>query len=73
MEIGLSYGAISDPLEDQIIAQGFTVDKKQIDHLQADLDAIIRLRIRGFILDSQIDKYLQKLHKKVCQIVTIKH
>jgi len=60
-QIGIHFGALSDSIEEQLKNQEFSFNKKEIDLLQEDLDAIIRLHIRGYIVDSAIDK----IHKKL--------
>lgn len=68
--LGLYFGALSDSLEDQLTKQGFNFDKKEVDHFQQDIDALNRLRIRGYIIDSQIDKISQKLFNKIKSHIT---
>lgn len=62
--ISLSMGALSKPLVEQFIEQGF-VAPKQIELYQQDADAITRLLIRGFIPPSVAHKARQKLVKEI--------
>lgn len=45
--IGLNYGAISDPLSKQLKQQGLEFDVKVITNLEKCLDGLIRCRMQG--------------------------
>lgn len=63
--LSLYLGVLSDSLEKQLTEQGFEFDQKEIEHFQKDVDALNRVRIRGYIVDSQIQKIDQKLFNKI--------
>jgi len=64
MQIGFSYGCLSDPLEKQAKKQGFTLGEKakKMEHLK---DCVIKLRFGIDIPDGIYDKLLKKLNKTV--------
>lgn len=64
-KLQLSFGAMSPGLNVQIASQDLKYDIDEIDHLQRDVDAMNRLRIRGYIPDGQIAKLNQKIFKKI--------
>lgn len=65
--IGINYGAISDPISKQLKDQGLEFDEKTIANLEKCLDGLIRCRIQGILVDSAYNKALPKLHKKVME------
>lgn len=71
--LSLYLGALSDSLEKQLTEQGFEFDKKEIEHFQKDMDALNRIRIRGYIGDSQIERIDQKLFNKIKAHITQKN
>lgn len=68
----LSFGALANRLEDQLIKQGFDFNQEEVEQFQQDIDAVIRLRIRGYIPDSQIDKMNKRLLKEIAASITQK-
>jgi len=64
-KIGLRFGAMADPLEDQLRDQGFTATRKQLKVWDKLAFSITMLRIHCLIPDSQADKAYDKLMKKV--------
>ena len=64
-KLGIYFGAISDPLSTQLRKQKYLFDKEKVKHFQRDIDALNRLRIRGYITDSQTDAATGKLYKKI--------
>lgn len=67
--IGISYGAMSDTISDQLIKQGLSFNKETIENFEKCRDGLLRCRFAGIIIDSQYDKILPKLHKKIMQHV----
>lgn len=63
--IGIRLGALSDPIADQLKNQNFKFDEKEIAQFQHDAEALTRLRVRGYIADSVMDKLSQKLANKI--------
>lgn len=64
-KLGLKFGALSDPISTQLRQQGFKFNVKEIMHLQEDLQAIQRLRIKGYVGDALSGKLYDKLFKKI--------
>ena len=63
-EITFCFGALSDPLEQQANAQGFTLgDKEEL--LQELNNAVITCWIYDLCTDSQHTAMMNKLHKKI--------
>lgn len=70
MELRLHYGALADPLIDQLYKQGLRF--KQADYskrYQAYSDAIVKLHLGGVLTDGEVDKARQRLHKLITQNV----
>ena len=63
-EVMFQYGALSDPLEQQANAQGFTLGDKA-EQLQKLNNAMIMCWLHGLCTDSQSDAMIDKLQKKV--------
>jgi L-serine deaminase len=74
--LGIHFGALSDPIADQLKNQNLKFDEKEVYQFQQDAEALTRLRIRGYIADSVVDKINQKLYNKieshVCKINNLK-
>lgn len=67
-EVMFSYGALSDPLEQQANAQGFTLgDNAEL--LQKLNNAMILCWIHGLCTNSQQEAMLNKLHKKIMKVL----
>jgi hypothetical protein len=64
MQVGFSYGALSDSLETQANNQGFTLGKQK-EVLEQCMDAIMRLRFGIDVPDSIHNKLIERLNKKV--------
>jgi len=62
---GISYGALADPIGEQIKEQGYKFDKKTVDGFQQMIDAANTLRFGSLIPDSVFGKIIEKLHKKI--------
>ncbi len=59
------FGAISDKLSKQLKDQKFKFNKDNVNHFEEDIEAMNRLRIRGYLTDSVADKVRAKLYKKI--------
>ena len=60
------FGAVSDPLHDQLSAQGLRVDNMAaLLHLEADAKAVTRLNVRGMIPDSVAHAARKKIMKAI--------
>lgn len=65
-QIGLSFGALSEPLSEQLKKQGFKFKEETIKTNQKELDAITQLRFGNQLLtDSMADKLIIKLYRKI--------
>ena len=62
--IEFHHGALSDPYEEQANAQGFTLGKER-ELLEKLGFSLVFCHIHGLFPDSQYDKALQKLQKKL--------
>ena len=67
MQIGISFGAMADPLRDQLKAQGLRMPEEKMNHLQSDIDALVRLSIRGLLCDSDANRTRRKLLKRIIE------
>lgn len=63
-EITFSYGAWSDPIEEQANAQGFTLGNKA-DKWQKVYDAMVMLHIHDILTDGQYTKAIERYQKKM--------
>lgn len=60
--LSISVGALSDKLVRQFKAQGFVAkDWEALSHIQSDLDALVRLKVRGVIPSSAYNRAAKKL------------
>lgn len=69
-QFGLSLGALSPKLADQLQEQGLTMEKHNINHWQRVIDALIRIRFAGLLTDSQYDAAARKMVKKISEDIT---
>jgi hypothetical protein len=61
---GISFGALSDDIEDQLLRQGFTLgDKAQ--KTQRCADYISYLRIHSMLTETESDRARQRLMKEI--------
>lgn len=67
-QVGFSYGAVADPLEQQANEQGYTLGEKA-EHFEKCKEAIVRLMFADILTDSQRDKAYQKLNKQVAKVL----
>ena len=65
MKVGISFGAMADPLKDQLKSQGLKMGAEKCNHFQLDIDALIRLSIRGVLCDSDANRTRRKLMKRI--------
>jgi len=65
----LAFGAISAPLATQLIDQDLNFNDDELAHFQADHDAIVRLKVRGYVSDTIRDNLYNKLHKRITKHV----
>lgn len=63
-EVMFSYGALSDPLEQQANSQGYTLGKES-ELLQKLNNSMIMCWIHGLCTNSQQEAMMNKLQKKI--------
>lgn len=63
--IDISFGALADPIEQQLLSQNLPYIPEAVRHFQLDLDAIIRLAVHGLLPDSQRRQLQHKLFKRI--------
>ena len=73
----IAFGAFAPKLREQIIAAGFELKEPVVKsslyltHLQADADAVARLRIRARITEAQARAAERKIVKEIGQLLVI--
>lgn len=67
--IELEIGALAPKIAAQMKNQGIKIEQGDLDQLQKDADAIVRLHIRGFLNDSTVKKVREKLFYNVKKAV----
>ena len=72
IQVGIHFGALSEPLRKQLAEQKLSFDKVLIAYYQKCMDAINVLRISGCMTDKVADKVRQSLHKKIVSHVAKK-
>lgn len=71
--VGISYGVMSNKINEQLDSQGFNYDLEKINSFEREREAINILRFGSLLTDSMIDKILPKLHKKIVSHVAKKN
>jgi hypothetical protein len=66
MTISLYFGALCDPINKQLNAQGYGLSEKESELFQEIANAIIMLKLHGIIPSSTVLKAEQKLMKMIC-------
>jgi len=66
MTISLHFGALCNPINEQLNKQGYGLSEKDSERFQGIADAIIMLKLQGVIPDSIVLKAEQKLMKMIC-------
>ena len=67
MRVSIAFGAMADPLKDQLRQQGLHMNAGKCGHFQRDMDAINRLLIRGMASDSEGTKIRRRLLKSILE------
>jgi hypothetical protein len=67
MTISIYFGALCDPINKQLIAQGYSIAENDSLRLQDIADAIIMLRLHRIIPDSVVHNAERKLMKKIVE------
>lgn len=65
-ELSIAFGALSDPLEQQLQKQGLTLGMSAPKFERA-ADSIVFLRIHGYLTDSAADSARKKLIKDIAR------
>ena len=67
-QLRISFGAMSPQLSEQL--KEFNIENSEtIEHMQKDINALNRVRIRGLIAPSQVANGEKKLFKKITKLV----
>lgn len=61
----ISFGALAEPIKDQLDKQGFKYDLKEVQHFEKLKESLIYIRFADLLVDSQYDKAIQKFFKKI--------
>lgn len=69
LQVGISYGAMSEPISTQLTKQGLQFDVKKVTRFEELLDHFHHLRFSDLLTDSMCDTILKKLHKQIMQHV----
>ena len=64
-ELCIDFGALAYPLSDQIKPHCMSAEK--LEHFQRDADAIVRLCVRGLLIDSAAHICRKKLMRRITQ------
>ena len=65
MDIGIAFGALSEPIKKQLNEQGYTLENLREDKFEKLRKSILMLGFHGYISDSQQKKCFQKLIKEI--------
>lgn len=71
MRIEISFGALAEPLADQLRQQGLLIGREKCSRFQSDMDASARLSVRGLLSDSEATKVRRRLLKAILSEVEI--
>jgi hypothetical protein len=63
--VSLHFGALCEPINKQLNAQGYSLSEKEADRFQHIIDCIISLKLNGIIPDSVVRTSEQKLIKMI--------
>lgn len=70
--VDIAFGAMSPPISAQLDSNGFAYDRAEIEHIESDAKAAIRLRVRGLLTDSQFDIVAQRMMKRIKHAIRLK-
>lgn len=60
-QLFISVGGMSESVKKQVVDQGWNIDIEEVKLFDKLLDALILLRIQGYIPDRQYDKSMRKV------------
>jgi len=69
-EVAILFGAVADPIKQQISAQFFAARDSDCEWWQRDADAITRLDVSGLLPRSVVLATRKKLMKRIASCVT---
>lgn len=75
MQIGIHFGALADPIVDQLKQQGIELDAADIEvfkFFQEDAKSLTRVYIRGLFPQSAVENARRKLMKKIIKYLNQK-
>jgi hypothetical protein len=64
-QVGISFGALCDPLTKQLDKQGWKYDTNQMARFEQQVNAIHTLRFADLLTDGMVDKVFVKINKKI--------
>jgi len=67
VEIGISFGCMSDPIQEQLKAQGYTLPKAEAVLIQDLIHALNMVQIHGLVPDGVCHTARQRLLKQITQ------
>lgn len=65
MNLGVHFGALAEPIAEQLEEQGVVLPPEAVERIQQDADAIVRLRIRDLLPRTQADAAFRRLMKSI--------
>lgn len=69
-KIGLQFGALAPPLDEQLVEQGIAAGVRNLRQLQQDADAVSRLAVRQILTEAEADKARQRIIKRVGKLLS---
>lgn len=64
-QLGISFGALSDPIDKQLKSQGFKFDAKKVKDFGVKIDALHHLRFGSYLSDSEASKVTKRIYKAI--------
>lgn len=72
-QLGIHFGALAEPISEQLKQQGFDFDKEEVADFEDQLRSIIKLYFSDLLTDTMKNKISDKLYKKILRHVTTKN
>lgn len=69
MTLTIEFGALCEPIKNQVEKQGYTISEKDSEMLQEIADSIIKLKLHGIIPDSIVRQAQEKLMKNIVRSI----
>ena len=65
-DISIEFGALADPIDKQLLQQGYSITEDEAKRFNRIAESIVMLHLNGIIPDSVRDNGRKKLMKMVC-------